>query len=56
MPGKQKWLGNDKKLQKTGHAELWSKLPGGIFYEDSDFDVESGPRWPKVTENGPNFL
>ena len=27
----------------------------GIFYEDSDFEVELGPRWPKMTINGSNF-
>ena len=27
-----------------------------FFYEDSDFEVEIGPRWPKVAENGPKIF
>ena len=26
------------------------------FDEDSDFDVEAGLRWPKVSENGPKLF
>ena len=27
-----------------------------FLYEDSDFDVEIGPRWEKVAKNGSNFF
>ena len=43
------------KRPKTGRMEATRGGNCIFFYEDSDFDVESGPRWPKVTENGPNY-
>ena len=49
----KKWPRNQRK---SGRMEVF--LDGEIifFYEDSDFDVEIGPRCANFAENGPMFF
>ena len=41
---------------KTGRMEVRRDGEDRFFYQDSDFEIESGAGQPKVAENGPNFF
>ena len=44
------------KWPKTDRMEVRRDGEGRFFDEDSDFEVEIGLRWPKVSANGPKLF
>ena len=46
----------NRKRPKTGRMEVLLDGNYRFFYEDSDFEIEIGPRWPKVAEDGPKIF